>query len=85
MIEDRHPPLLLYSTGHYNLVAHGGRFFAIPQSLGPIDLEREDVSGRAGVMIGSDLQQLERRLLEAGLAEEDLVAASSGTLAAAAR
>ena len=61
-IEERHPPLLLYSAGQYNLVAHCGRFFAIPQSLGPIDLEHEDVSGRAGVMVAPDLQHLETRL-----------------------
>ena len=86
LIEDRHPPLLLYSMGHYNLVAYSGSFFAIPQSLGPIDLEHEDVRGKPGVMIASDLQPLEQRLLEAGLAEADLVAArSDGTLAAAAQ
>ena len=56
------PPLLLYSLGRYNLVAHGGRFFAIPQSLGPVDLEREDVSKRPGVMVATDLQNLETRL-----------------------
>ncbi len=62
LIEDRHPPLLLYTMGHYNLVAHRGRFFAIPRSLGPIDLEREDVSDKPGVMIAPDLQGLETRL-----------------------
>ena len=78
LIEDRHPPLLLYSMGHYNLVAYRGRFFAIPQSLGPIDLEREDVSGKPGVMVASDLQPLEQRLLEAGVAEAGHAAAGFG-------
>lgn len=59
LIEDRQPPLLLYSKASYNLVAHNGRFFAIPQSLGPIDLEREDVSGKPGVLAAPDLQRLE--------------------------
>jgi hypothetical protein len=56
------PPLLLYSMAHYNLVAHRGRFFAIPQSLGPIDLQHEDVSEKPGVMVAADLQSLETRL-----------------------
>jgi len=62
LIEDSRPPLLLYSNGSYNLVAHNGCFFAIPQSLGPIDLEREDVSGKPGVLVAADLQRLEARL-----------------------
>jgi hypothetical protein len=61
-IEIRQPPLLLYSIGCYNLVAHRGQFFAVPQALGPIDLEREDVSGRPGVMVAPDLRDLETRL-----------------------
>jgi hypothetical protein len=61
-ITDRRPPLLLYSIGHYNLVAHRGQFFAIPQSLGPIDLEREDVIGKPGAMVATDLHDLEARL-----------------------
>ena len=62
LIEERRPPLLLYSMGPYNLVAHCGRYFAIPQSLGPVDLEQEDVSIRPGVMVATDLQHLEARL-----------------------
>jgi Sulfotransferase domain len=61
-IEERRPPLLLYSSGGYNLVAHQGRFFCIPQSLGPIDLEREDVTAKPGVLVAPDLQRLESRL-----------------------
>jgi hypothetical protein len=62
LLEERRPPLLLYSMGRYNLVAYCGRYFGIPQSLGPVDLEREDVSGRPGVVVASDLQGLEGRL-----------------------
>jgi hypothetical protein len=61
-IEVRRPPLLLYSIGCHNLVAHRGQFFAVPQSLGPIDLEQEDVTGRPGVMVAANLQELEARL-----------------------
>jgi hypothetical protein len=62
LISERRPPLLLYSLGNYNLVAYGRRFLAIPQSLGPIDLERENVIGRLGVMVAADLQTLEAGL-----------------------
>ena len=62
LIEESRPPLLLYSNSGYNLVAHNGSFFAIPQSLGPTDLEREDVSTRPGVLVAPDLQHLEARL-----------------------
>jgi hypothetical protein len=62
LVEDRRPPLLLYSRGRYNLVAHDGRFVAIPQSIGPIDLEREDVSAKPGVLMAPDLHRLEAQL-----------------------
>lgn len=62
LVEDRHPPLLLYSRGRYNLVAHDGRFVAIPQSIGPIDPEREDVSAKPGVLMAPDLHRLEAQL-----------------------
>ncbi len=62
LIADERPPLLLYSMRDYNLVAHRARFFAIPQSLGPIDLQREDVSGMPGVLTAANLQQLEAQL-----------------------
>jgi Sulfotransferase domain len=61
-LPDQRPPLLLYGIAGFNIVAHRARFFAMPQSLGPIDLEREDVSSRPGVLVSSDLSELERRV-----------------------
>jgi hypothetical protein len=61
-LPDRRPPKLLYSIGRYNLVAHAGRFLGIPQSLGPIDLEREDVVGRPEVVVAAELASLEARV-----------------------
>jgi hypothetical protein len=58
-LPDGRPPLLLYSIGPYNLVAHAGRFLGIPQSLGPIDLQREEVAGRPGVVVATELKDLE--------------------------
>jgi hypothetical protein len=58
-LPDDRPPQLLYSIGSYNLVAYSGSFFAVPQSLGPIDLQQEDVSGRPGVFVATELSRLE--------------------------
>lgn len=56
---DRRPPRLLYARGGVNIVAHRGRFLALPQALGPIDLERENPEGRSGVLIHHDLALIE--------------------------
>jgi hypothetical protein len=56
---DRRPPQLLYSRGGINIVAHHGRFLALPQSLGPIDLDQESVEGRPGVVISDSLAVVE--------------------------
>lgn len=56
---DRRPPRLLYSREGINVVAHRGRFLALPQALGPIDLERENPEGRSGVLIEDDLARIE--------------------------
>jgi hypothetical protein len=58
----RGAPRLLYSLGTYNLVAYAGWFFALPQALGAIDLENEDPMGRPGVVVGSDLWQIENAI-----------------------
>jgi len=59
---DRRAPKLLYSIGQHNLVAHHGLFLGIPQSLGPIDLERENVLGRPGVVTARTLPELEAQV-----------------------
>ena len=70
--------------GHYNLVAHSGHFFAIPQSLGPIDLEREDVSGKPGVMIAPICNRWNNASWKQALLKKTC-SRSYGTLAAAAQ
>jgi hypothetical protein len=46
----------------YNIVAYNSRFFGLPQSLGPLDLEQEDPCQRPGVIIASDMQELETHI-----------------------
>lgn len=66
---NRRPPLLLHDRSGINIVAHAGRFLALPQSLDPIDLDKEGVEGRPGVFVSDSLSvveaELEHRLGEA--------------------
>lgn len=48
------PPRLLGAEGDCNLVAAGGRVFALPGRLGPVDLTRVDPTGWPGVVVGPD-------------------------------
>jgi glycosyltransferase involved in cell wall biosynthesis len=59
MIDDGQPHLV-FSEHSYNFVSFQARIFALPQSLGPIDLAAEDVGQKAGVFIGTDLQALRK-------------------------
>jgi hypothetical protein len=51
-------PVLLRSIGTTNIVAFGGMYYAIPQNLGPIDLNRETVIGRPGVQVADSLSNI---------------------------
>jgi hypothetical protein len=51
-------PVLLQTVGHVNIVAYAGRYYALPQSLGPVDLQTETVALRPGVLIGDQLDDL---------------------------
>jgi hypothetical protein len=41
---DGNPPRLIRSLGTINIVAYNGIYYGIPQSLGPIDLETDDLN-----------------------------------------
>jgi hypothetical protein len=58
------PPRLLGSVGRINLVAYGSRYYGLPQELGPVQLEREDVSRLRGVITAESLETLKQRILE---------------------
>ncbi len=49
------PPRFLESTGAYNLVQWRGRYYALHQALGRIELDRIDVAGLPGVIVADSL------------------------------
>jgi hypothetical protein len=56
-------PQLLEAIGVFNIVKFRGRFFGIPQSLGPLDLtEYEEVESLPGVLIADSLQNARRKV-----------------------
>ena len=56
------PPRLVKTVGVYNIVCYGQRFYGLPQALGAVDLAKDDVAGRPGVVIGEDLVSVEQRV-----------------------
>lgn len=59
-------PRLVRQLGTHNIVFYKGLYYALPLGLGQIDLTKEDVTGRPGVVVDSDEQAV--------LAEIELVA-----------
>jgi predicted O-methyltransferase YrrM/uncharacterized protein YjiS (DUF1127 family) len=60
-------PTLLKTCCGYNLVQAGDRYFAVAQSLGPVDLLQESLGDRELpplLLLGNSLQELEARLPE---------------------
>jgi len=53
---------LVKTVGVYNIVCYGQRFYGLPQALGAVDLAKDDVAGRPGVVIGEDLVSVEQRV-----------------------
>jgi hypothetical protein len=52
----------MISENGYNFVCHAGRIYALPQSLGPIDVTSEEVSEKPGVIVGDDLRATRRQV-----------------------
>lgn len=50
-VDPRKPPALIRAMGNTNLVSFRGRFFAIPQSAGPLDLASQPVDHIPGVLV----------------------------------
>ncbi|WP_137938178.1 hypothetical protein [Chitinivorax sp. B] len=51
-------PMLLSSIGQTNIVTFAGRFYALPQALGPIDLQIDDVTNLPGVRVANSLDAI---------------------------
>jgi hypothetical protein len=51
-------PILLKSTGTTNIIFYRGHYYALPQSLGPINFHIQNVSDMAGVLVTSNMNDL---------------------------
>ena len=51
-------PILLKSTGTTNIIFYRDHYYALPQSLGPINFHTQNVSGMAGVLVTRNMNDL---------------------------
>ena len=51
-------PFLVRSVGTTNIVAFAGRFYGLPQALGPVDLQRQNVVDMPGVRVADELSEI---------------------------
>lgn len=49
-------PQLVLSEGNYNIVAYGEKYFGIPQSLGPLEVDKTDFSSISNVVVEDELE-----------------------------
>ena len=52
------PPRLLRAVNDHNVVRYNGVFYGIPQSAGPLDLSRDDLSGLSGIVSGHSFAEV---------------------------
>jgi hypothetical protein len=55
-------PILVETVGSINLVRWQGRIWAVPQALGPLDIDNQDHRGRPGIVQYEDLSTARRSL-----------------------
>lgn len=60
--EENTPPRLVGTKGAHNIVAFRGKFFAIPQSVGPIDLAAVDLGEHPDILVGRTKTEVERQI-----------------------
>lgn len=56
-------PQLIASLNGYNIVAFKGKYFGVPQSLGPMDLSQVDIASLDGVIVNRS-EEIVRRAIE---------------------
>jgi len=54
---DRSPKLIQSYKG-YNIVEYNNRFYGVPQSLGILDLRKEEDRNRDGILVGKDIEEI---------------------------
>jgi MoaA/NifB/PqqE/SkfB family radical SAM enzyme len=60
-------PILVDSVENYNIVRYGGRFIGIPQSAGPFEVDKVDLSAIDGIVMALELAEV-KRLIAGALA-----------------
>ncbi|GLU30212.1 hypothetical protein WKR88_22260 [Trinickia caryophylli] len=55
-------PVLLQSVGSTNIVEFDSRYYALPQSLGPVDFHVQDATALPGVLVASSLSDVLTKL-----------------------
>jgi hypothetical protein len=56
------PPRLVESVGKYNIVSYANRFFGVPQSAGPIEVDASDMTSVPGVIVDDALDKVRARI-----------------------
>jgi MoaA/NifB/PqqE/SkfB family radical SAM enzyme len=51
------PPRLVHTEGAHNIVAYDDRYIVIPHSLGPLEIDKADLSIMPGVFVGKTYQE----------------------------
>jgi hypothetical protein len=74
--QNKAAPRLIMTVGQHNLVAYEGQYYAIPQDLGPVDLQQESERSHPRVLRNESLEALRAEV--AGLTQDvpDLAAAA---------
>ena len=63
---DSTPRLVQANYRDYNIVRFNGSFWGLPQCLGPLDLERENVTLREGVIIAGSVEAVRAKVDDRG-------------------
>jgi hypothetical protein len=71
------PPALIESDRGYNIVHFQGQYIGLPQRLGPVNLEAEDVAGCHGVFFAATLEEARQRLNDMSVLDEPVFRAAS--------
>jgi radical SAM protein with 4Fe4S-binding SPASM domain len=56
------PPRLVSSEGQYNIVFYGNRYFGVPQSIGPLEVDKTDLSNIPSVLVENTYTRLVARI-----------------------
>jgi hypothetical protein len=51
-------PVLLQSIGTTNIIKYSGKYYAVPQSLGPIDFHNQIVETMSGVIVTKNMEDI---------------------------